>query len=91
MIIQQEQQLNAVAGEVQALLAVVGPILKGVLYALKKEVAAEVGDYDNVKLFMLARARKQGDGDCGICFEYAVHEALNAGNPHVLERIYRTR
>lgn len=87
MIIHQEQQLNPVAGEVQALLAVVGPILKGVLYALKKEVAMEVGDYENLKLFMLARARRQGDGDCGICFEYAVHEALNDGNPHVLERI----
>lgn len=87
MIIQQEQQLNPVAGEVQSLLAVVGPILKGVLYALKKEVAIEVGDYENLKLFMLARARRQGDGDCGICFEYAVHEALNDGNPHVLERI----
>lgn len=87
MIIHQEQQLNPVAGEVQALLAVVGAILKGVLYALKKEVALEIGDYENMKLFMLARARKQGDGDCGICFEYAVHEALNSGDPHVLERI----
>jgi len=44
LIIHEEQQLNPVAGEVQALLAVVGPILKGVLYALKEEVVAEAGD-----------------------------------------------
>jgi hypothetical protein len=87
LIIHQEKQLNPVAGEVQALLAVVGPILKGVLYALKKEIAEQAGDYENMKLFMLARARKQGDGDCGICFEYAVHEALNSGNAHVVERM----
>lgn len=87
LTIHKEEQLNAVAGEVQALLAVVGPILKGVLYALKAEVAAEAGDYDNLKLLMLARLRRQGDGDCGICFEYAVHEALNSGDAHVLERV----
>ncbi|WP_315768320.1 MULTISPECIES: hypothetical protein [unclassified Bradyrhizobium] len=87
MIIQQEQQLNEVAGEVQALLAVIGPILRGVLYALKREVAIEAGDYENLKLLMLGRLRRQGDGDCGICFEYAVHEALNTGDAHVVERV----
>jgi hypothetical protein len=87
LIIHQEQQVNPVAGEVQALLAVVGPILRGVLYALKGEIALEAGNYENIKLLMLARLRKQGDGDCGICFEYAVHEALNSGNAHVLERV----
>lgn len=87
MIIQQEQQLNPVAGDVQALMAVVGPILRGVLYALKAEVVKETGGYEATKLFMLARNHRQGDGDCGICFEYAVHEALNNGNPHVLERV----
>ena len=81
-------QQNAVADVVSAVTAVVGPILEGVLYALKADVVAEVGGYDNVKLRMLPRLYRQGDRDCGICFEYAVHEALNRGEPSVLERIH---
>lgn len=79
MRVQQEQQLNPVADEVLALTAVVRPILKGTLYALKADIVAEVGGYDNVKLKMLPRFYRAGDGDCGICFEYAVHEAMNSG------------
>lgn len=36
---------------------------------------------------MLPRLYRAGDGDCGVCFEYAVHEAMNAKDPKVLERI----
>lgn len=88
MQIQQEKQLNPVADEVLALTAVVQPILKGVLYALKADVVAEAGGFENVKLKMLPRLYRGGDGDCGICFEYAVHEAMNRGDARVLERIY---
>ena len=87
MRIQQERQLNPVASEVLALTAVVRPILKGVLYAIKRDVAKELGGYENLKLKMLPRAYLGGDGDCGICFEYAVHEAMTAGNSRVIERI----
>lgn len=87
MQVQQERQLNAVSDEVLALTAVVRPILQGVLYALRADVVAEVGGYDQVKLKMLPRLYRAGDGDCGICFEYAVHEAMSAQDPRVLERI----
>lgn len=87
MRIQQERQCSPVADEVLALTAVVRPILTGVLYALKQDVVAEAGGYDNVKLKMIPRLYKAGDGDCGICFEYAVHEAMNRGDARVLERI----
>ncbi len=87
MRVQEEQQLNPVEDEVLALTAVVRPILKGTLYALKADVVAEAGGYENVKLKMLPRLYKAGDGDCGICFEYAVHEAMNQGDARVLERI----
>ena len=50
-----EWQRNPVADDVSALTAVVRPILKGVLFALRKEVVAEVGGYENVKLMMLPR------------------------------------
>jgi hypothetical protein len=87
MRIQQERQLHPVADEVLALTAVVRPILTGVLYALKADVVAEAGGYEGVKLKMLPRLYRAGDGDCGICFEYAVHEAMKSGDGRVLERI----
>ncbi|WP_082666483.1 hypothetical protein [Aureimonas sp. AU4] len=87
MRVQEEHQVNPVEDEVLALTAVVRPILKGVLYALKADVVAEVGGYEQVKLKMLPRLYRQGDGDCGICFEYAVHEAMNQGDARVHERI----
>lgn len=88
MRVRQEKQLSPVADEVLALTAVIRPILTGVLYALKQDVVQEVGGYDKVKLKMLPRLYRAGDGDCGICFEYAVHEAMNQRDPRVLERIY---
>jgi hypothetical protein len=36
---------------------------------------------------MLARLYRAGDGDCGICFEYAVHEAMNRSDTQVLSRV----
>lgn len=80
-------QQNAVADEVSAVTAVVRPILEGLLFALKGDVVAEVGGYDRVKLFMLPRLYLPGDRDCGICFEYAVHDALNRGEASVLNRV----
>ncbi|QGZ34774.1 hypothetical protein [Stappia indica] len=87
MRVQEERQLNAVSDEVLALTAVIRPILRGLLYALKSDIVGEAGGYENVLLKMLPRLYRAGDGDCGICFEYAVHEALNSGDPRVLERI----
>jgi hypothetical protein len=72
---------------VLALTAVVRPILRGVLFAIKRDIAEELGGHQQLKLKMLPRAYRPGDGDCGICFEYAVHEALKAGDPRVVERI----
>lgn len=87
MEIRVEEQLNPVADEVSAITAVVGPILLGVLYSLKADVVEEVGARTGVKLKMLPRLRRPGDGDTGICFEYAVHDAVRRGEPGVIERI----
>lgn len=86
--IRRETQQNPVADEVSALIAIVRPILQGLLASLKVDVAAEVGGHDNVKLKMLNRLRLQGDGDCGICYEYAVHDAIKNGNPQICERVH---
>lgn len=82
-----EFQEKPVADEVSAITAIVRPILTGILCALKTDVAQNAGGYDNLKLFMLARLRRPGDGDIGICFEYAVHDALINKNPGVIQRV----
>lgn len=82
-----ESQLNPVADDVSALIAVVRPILQGLLHALKVEVVQQVGGHAQVPLFMLPRLYRPGDGDCGICFEYAVHDAIQRGEASVMERV----
>jgi hypothetical protein len=88
MDIRTETQLNQVADEVSAITAVVRPILIGTLYSLKGDIADEVGGREDIKLKMLPRLRRPGDGDCGICFEYAVHDALNRQDATVVDRVY---
>ena len=87
MDIRSETQLSAVADEVSALTAVVRPILEGTLYSLRNEVVDALGGYNKIPLFMLADTRSPGDGDCGISFEYAVHDAIARGEASVLERV----
>ena len=36
---------------------------------------------------MLPRLYRPGDGDCGICFEYAVHDAMRRSESTILERV----
>jgi len=86
--IQSEVQKSPVADEVSALTAVVRPILKSLLYSLKTEVVEQVGTHAELKLLMLPRLYRHGDGDCGICYEYAVHDALQNGEATVLERVW---
>jgi hypothetical protein len=81
-------QQNEVADEVAAVTAVVRPILEGLLYALKGEVVQDAGGYEAIRLRSLPRLYRAGDRDCGICFEYAVHDALNRREPDVLERVH---
>lgn len=85
--IRSEIQESPVSGEVAALTAVVRPILMGLLYSLKGDVVPEAGGYENLKLKMLPRLYRPGDGDCGICYEYAVHDAMQRREPSVLERV----
>lgn len=82
-----EKQLNQVGDEVSAIIAVIRPILYGLLHALKHDVVQEVNGYENVKLFMLPRLYRPGDGDCGICFEYAVHDAIRRGDHPIIEKV----
>lgn len=80
-------QKGNVQSEVEALFAVIIPILNGILYSLNRSTVNQVGGYEKITLSLLARLYREGDGDCGICFEYAVHDAIINNNPVILERI----
>lgn len=87
MDLRKELQRNPVADEVQALIAVVIPILRGVLFAIKAEAMQDAGGLNAIRLRQIPRAYRPGDGDCGISFEYAVHDAITGNNPVILDRI----
>lgn len=87
MEVREERQLNAVADPVSALIAVSRPIIAGVLHSVGEEYLQPHGGAANIRLGDLGRVRKAGDGDCGIAFEYAIHDAVTSGNSVVLERV----
>lgn len=80
-------QTNEVNSEYEALFSVIHPILTGLAFSLKKEIVESVGGYGKITLETFTRLYVPGDGDCGICFEYAVHDAIVNKNPDVLNRI----
>lgn len=88
MEIREERQANPVEDPVGAYVAVARPILTGVLQSIGGEyLDAYEGDRTRVPLKLLGKLRAQGDGDTGIAFEYAIHDAIHNGNPIVLERV----
>jgi hypothetical protein len=82
-----QTQQNPVGSEVLARIAIVRPILMALLTGIKNEVLSELGGVENMKLFMLPRAYRDGCGDVGFCFEWAVHDAIRRQDPVVMERI----
>src|SRR5499427_8442209 len=87
MEIWEDRQKNPVADEVSALVAVTGPIIAGVLHSVSVDVTNTFGDRDRLPLKILGSLRKEGDGDCGIAFEYAVHDAVVSREPAVAGRV----
>lgn len=82
-----ENQKSPIADDVSALTAIVRPILLGLLNSLQDDVVKKAGGRSKVDLQMLGRLRRQGAGDCGICYEYAVHDAVKNRDPKVMERV----
>ncbi len=81
------EQTNSVHSEYEALFSVIYPILHGLAMSLKQDIVKQVKGYENISLELFTRLYEPGDGDCGICFEYAVHEAIINQNSDVLNRI----
>jgi hypothetical protein len=88
MDIRKEVQDSEVGAEVPALYAVVRPILTALLMSLRDEVIQDFGGHERVLLRQLARNRNPNDGEPGVCFEYAVHDAIINRDAEVIERIH---
>jgi hypothetical protein len=82
-----ETQANPVGSEVLARISIIRPILAALLTGIKQEVVNELGGVEHVKLFMLPRAYREGGGDVGFCFEWAIHDAIRRGETAVMERL----
>jgi hypothetical protein len=73
---QQEDISNAV----MAKFAMVAPVFEAILYSVAMDRVERLGGYEKWTLRDLAREFREGDGDTGICFELAVHEAIGSRN-----------
>jgi hypothetical protein len=92
------RQVGDVEDPVRAKLAIVVPILKATLHSLARDRIERLGGLPRITLHDLAREFREGHGDAGICFEYAVHEAIAANSrlvhplvSEVLERLCNIR
>jgi len=85
--IREERQASPVEDPVSALVAVTRPIINGVVQSIGAEYVAAYDSRGAVPLKMLGRLRKESDGDIGIAFEYAIHEAVQRAEPVVIERV----
>lgn len=83
MKLQTERQIGPVTDALRARVALGLPVLKGILFALKQDRADRFGGYQGVTLWDLAREYREGDRDYGICFEYAVHDAIMTCHPAI--------
>jgi hypothetical protein len=82
-----QRQTGPVTDPTLARYAMVRPVLTALLHSLKRARIERLGGVDKVTLEDLAREYRQGSGDSGICFEYAVHDALLTKHPHVHSRV----
>lgn len=81
------KQTNIIHSEYEALFSVISPILTALAMSLKKDIVTQVGGYKKITLELFTRLFEPGDGDCGICFEYAIHDAIINKQGDVLDRI----
>lgn len=74
------RQIGVVEDPVRSKLAMIAPVIKATLHALARNRIERLGGIEAVTLQDLAREYREGNGDAGICFEYAVHEAIDSEN-----------
>lgn len=75
---------NEEVGEaVRARYAMVASILRAMLYSAHGEMVNALGGTTKITLEQLARIYQEGDGDYGICFEYALHDSIRSRQPAI--------
>lgn len=74
-------QKTNISDAVRAKFAMSVPVLEATVSSLAKDRANRFGGYDKVTLADLAREFREGNGDAGICFELAVHQAVEQRHP----------
>jgi hypothetical protein len=75
------EQLSEISDPVRSKFAMVVPVIEATLFALNGERVARLGGLAEWTLADLAREYREGSGDAGICFEYAVHDAIARQDP----------
>jgi len=83
MKLQKEIQRAEITDAARARIALSLPVLKGVLLALQHDRVERFGGYEKITLADLAREYREGSGDCGICFEYAVHDSIRSKDQQI--------
>ena len=78
-----EKQLEPINDEARARISMVLPVLNGLLFALQQARVERLGGHGRITLADIAREYREGSGDCGICFEYAVHDAIKNQDKHI--------
>lgn len=74
-------QVNDISDPVRSKFAMVVPVIEATLFALNAERIARLRGLSQWTLADLAREYREGSGDAGICFEYAVHSAIARRDP----------
>lgn len=74
-------QKAAISDAVRSKFAMVVPVLEASLHSLPADRLQRLGGLAAITLRDLAREFRAGSGDAGICFEYAVHEAIASTHP----------
>lgn len=75
------RQLAEVSDAVRSKLAMVAPVFEATLYSLRRERIERFGGLEAITLEDLSRDFRDGSGDAGICFEYAIHDAIAHESP----------
>jgi hypothetical protein len=73
-----EVQNDDVREAVRARYTMAASILRAMLYSAQREMVEALGGPMKITLEQLARIYQEGSGDFGICFEYALHDAIRA-------------
>lgn len=81
MKVLKSRQIAEVSDAVRSKFAMTVPVLEATLHSLKKERIERLGGIEAIILADLSREFREGSGDAGICFEYAIHDAIAHESP----------